>query len=349
MQNMRSPPTLRKTNMRIAMQHWKQDLIASDRRHALPLVLLPGVAQQGKSVRDAIYDPAVQAEAALFLADRYPLPAAVMMMDLSLEAEAFGAQIRIPEHDVPFVTGPCVNDLPSIENLTVPTLDAFRLPTYLRAAELVIDQLHHKPVFASCIGPVSLAARLIEITELMTCMMIEPEKIELLLEKCTTFLLAYASAYKQRGANGILIAEPVAGLLSPDLCEQFSSRYVARIIDTLQDDSFLVILHNCGPTIPLLSSIEGTGAAGLSLGNACDIAEALPLLRPDTLVLGNIDPVSVLQRGTCEDVIRIVQDRLRLTAPHRNYLISSGCDIPYATPLSNLDAMFRTLDEHHHS
>jgi len=331
--------------MRIAMDQWKHTLISSGKRHALPLVLLPGVAHLNKSVRDAVYDAALQAEAALYLADRYPTPAAVMMMDLSIEAEAFGASVVIPEHDVPSVTAPCVHDLASIERLRIPTLDAFRLPTYLKAAEIVIGDIQSKPVFASCIGPVSLAARLIEITELMTSMMLDPDAIDLLLEKCTLFLLDYAKEYKALGAHGILIAEPVAGLLSPDLCEAFSSKYVSRIVAELQDESFLVILHNCGPTIPLLASIEGTGASGISLGNACDIAQALPLLKPETFVLGNIDPVSVLQRGTPEDVRRVVGERLRQTAAFPNHVLSSGCDMPYATPFKNIDMMFRVVDE----
>lgn len=334
--------------MRIAMDQWKRNLIASGTRHALPLVLLPGVAHLNRSVRDAVYDAALQAEAVLYLADKYPAPAAVMMMDLSLEAEAFGASVIFPEHDVPSVTAPCVKDLASIDKLRIPTLDAFRLPTYLKAAEIVIGDLHSKPVFASCIGPVSLAARLIEITELMTSMMLEPEMIDLLLEKCTLFLIDYVKEYKVLGANGVLIAEPVAGLLSPDLCEMFSSKFVARIVDELQDDTFLVILHNCGQTLPLLKSIEGTGAAGLSLGNACDIAQALPLLKPDTLVLGNIDPVSVLQRGTPDDVRRIVSERLKQTAAFPNYLLSSGCDMPYATPFENIDMLYKVVDEFNH-
>jgi uroporphyrinogen decarboxylase len=331
--------------MRIAMHQWKLNLLSSGMRQTMPLVLLPGVAHLGKTVRDAVYNASIQAEAALYLAERYPSPAAVMMMDLSLEAEAFGAPVAFPEHEVPYVTAPCVGDIQSIEKLEVPHLDAFRLPIYFQAAEAVVCDLHSKPVFASSIGPVSLAARLIEITELMTSMLLEPEMIDLLLDKCTQFLLRYASAYKALGANGILIAEPVAGLLSPEMCETFSSKYVARIVSALQDDSFLVILHNCGPTLPLLTSIEGTGAAGISLGNACDIAQALPLLKPRTLVLGNIDPVSVLAHGSEDNVRRIVGERLRQTAQHPNHILSSGCDLPSSTPLANIDAMFQTVEE----
>ena len=69
--------------------------------------------------------------------------------------------------------------------------------------------------------------------------MLEPEVIHILLEKITGFLIDYALAFKEAGANGIIIAEPAAGLLSPVLCEEFSSKYVQRIVEEVQDDYFM--------------------------------------------------------------------------------------------------------------
>ena len=76
-----------------------------------------------------------------------------------------------------------------------------------------------------------MAGRLFDMTEIMIAVMIEPEPIRILLEKITTFLIEYAKAFKDVGANGIVIAEPAAGLLSPELCEEFSSKYVQRIVE----------------------------------------------------------------------------------------------------------------------
>jgi len=66
------------------------------------------------------------------------------------------------------------------------------------------------------------------------------------LEKATSFLIAYAQAFKDVGANGIIITEPAAGLLSPLMCASFSFEYIKKIVDAVQDDHFMVILHNCG-------------------------------------------------------------------------------------------------------
>jgi len=121
--------------------------------------------------------------------------------------------------------------------------------------------IEDRPVLAGVIGPFSLAGRLMDVTEAMIYYYEEPEMVALLLDKVTEFLISYCKAYKEAGANGIVIAEPLAGMLSPALSEEFSAPYVKRIIDAVQDDEFIVIYHNCGDaTIQMIDSILSTGA-----------------------------------------------------------------------------------------
>ena len=72
-----------------------------------------------------------------------------------------------------------------------------------------------RPVLAGIIGPYSLAGRLLDMTEIMILCYEEPEMVESVLEKATEFLIEYAKAFKEAGANGVCMAEPAAGLLSP--------------------------------------------------------------------------------------------------------------------------------------
>jgi uroporphyrinogen decarboxylase len=79
--------------------------------------------------------------------------------------------------------------------------------------------------------------------------------VETVLEKVTLFLIEYAKAFKEAGANGIMMAEPAAGLLSPSLIEEFSNPYVQRIREAVEDDNFLFVYHNCGNITPIMSHI----------------------------------------------------------------------------------------------
>jgi uroporphyrinogen decarboxylase len=264
-------------------------------------------------------------------------------MDLSVEAEAFGAKIRFSEDEVPSVTGRCVQDSESIEQLSIPKLTQARLGQWIEAARQAALTISDRPVLAGCIGPFSLAARLYDVTEVMTAILTEPESILSLVDKCTQFLITYVNAFKSAGANGVVIAEPVAGVLSPELCTQFSSDFVRRIVQNVQDENFLVVLHNCGDTDSLVSSMQGTGAAALHFGNRCNIASALEQLPSDILVLGNLDPVGVFKSGTPETVRAETDALLKATKRFPNFVISSGCDVPPNAPLKNIDAFFGAL------
>ena len=174
----------------------------------------------------------------------------------------------------------------------------------------------------------------------------DPDMVHTVLEKVTAFLIEYAKAYKAVGANGIVMAEPVAGLLSPDLEEEFSSPYVKKIVDAVQDDNFVVIYHNCGNNVPLMvDSIITTGAKAYHFGNAVDMKDMLDKMPDDVLVMGNVDPAGVLRMGTPETVksetLRIMEN----CCIYQNFVISSGCDIPPMTPWENIDAFFEAVNQ----
>jgi uroporphyrinogen decarboxylase len=199
------------------------------------------------------------------------------------------------------------------------------------------------------IGPFSLAARLLDVSEIMIDCYDDPDMVHTVLEKCTAFLCEYAKAYKAAGANGIVMAEPVSGLLSPTLEEEFSSPYVKQIIDAVQDDNFVVIYHNCGDNVPrMLDSILTTGAAAYHFGNAVDMEKDIIAQVPSNiLVMGNIDPAGTLRMGTVERVREETLSLLERCSKHQNFLISSGCDIPPMTPWENIDAFFAATNDYY--
>ena len=171
--------------------------------------------------------------------------------------------------------------------------------------------------------------------------------VHTVLEKATAFLIEYAQAYKAAGADGIVMAEPVSGLLSPILEEEFSSPYIKKIVDSVQDDNFAVIYHNCGDNVPkMLDSILTIGAAAYHFGNAVDMkSDILDKIPSDVIAMGNIDPAGILRLATPEKVREETLSILQKCAGYPNFLLSSGCDIPPMTPWSNIDAFFGASDE----
>jgi uroporphyrinogen decarboxylase len=220
---------------------------------------------------------------------------------------------------------------------------------YIDASRIASEAITDRPVFAGCIGPFSLAGRLFDVTEIMTAILIDPDPIHILLRKATRFLISYVLAFKEAGANGVVIAEPVAGVLSEEHCTEFSSKYVSEIVAAAQDENFFVVLHNCGDTDTLVGSMHGTGAAGLHFGNRCNIVAALRQLPSDLLVFGNLDPSGVIKSGDHSTVEAATRRLLEATGSFRNHVLSSGCDIPPGVPAENIDAIFQTLAQFNES
>lgn len=275
--------------------------------------------------------------------ETYNTAACTVIMDLTVEAEAFGCTISMPEHEVPSVTGRLVYDEESVNRLQVPSLSVGRMPEYLKANRLAIENIKDKPVLSGCIGPFSLAGRLYDMSEIMVGIYIEPEVIKTLLDKCTAYITAYCKELKSLGATGVIMAEPAAGLLSNDDCQEYSTVYVKQIVEAVQDENFTVILHNCGNKGQCTQAMIDSGAAALHFGNAVDMVATLEQCPSDLIVMGNIDPVGILKQASSEDVYRITSDLLAKTAGYKNFVISSGCDMPPLVPEANIKAFYKAV------
>ena len=209
------------------MTQWITDILRGPDRVAMPIMTHPGIELTGKRVVDAVTDGQTHFEAIKAVVQTYGMAACTVIMDLTVEAEAFGAPVDFPDDEVPHVTGRLVSGADDVSRLQVPSLTAGRLPEFLKANRLAAACFTDRPVFAGCIGPYSLAGRLYDMSEIMVAIYIEPDVIQALLEKCTQFLLAYCQALKATGVTGVIMAEPAAGLLS----EYEPSAYRTALVD----------------------------------------------------------------------------------------------------------------------
>lgn len=325
------------------ISQWIEKVFHSDKRCAMPLMTHLGIELSNERVIQAVTNGETHYKAIYALNEMFPQAiACTTIMDLTVEAEAFGASLHMEENEVPTVKGRLVSTYEDIEKLTIPSLSTARIPQYLKA-DLLAASAIGKPVFACCIGPYTLAGRLFDMTEIMMAIYIEPQTVMLLLEKCTKFITQYCQEIKETGVAGVIMAEPAAGLLSNDDCYKFSSIYIKRIIEMLQDDTFIFILHNCGNTGHCTPAMIATGAKGYHLGNKANMVEALKICPHSSLVMGNIDPVEILKMASPQQVEENVRILLRQTKSWKNFILSTGCDVPPNTPLNNIQAFYRAL------
>lgn len=327
------------------MYNWIEQIIYTERKKALPILSFPAVQYLYVTVRELVADSNHQAIGMRTIADDFDMPAALSYMDLSVEAEAFGAYTVFKADEVPTIIGTLIATEEDAEALQVPEIGAGRTSENtetIRKAQMLISD---RPVIAQCIGPFSLAGRLMNVNDIMLHCFENPEMVHTVLKKATQFIIAYARALKKSGANGIIISEPLAGLLSPQLVEEFSSAYVREIVGTLQDKHYIFVYHNCGGSVPyLMDSIMDTGCFAYHFGDSVDMLSMLEKVPRNYLAMGNISPASVFNSKSTEHVRLETLKLLNKCGKFNNFVISSGCDLSPDVDLDNVETFFRTAE-----
>lgn len=186
-------------------------------------------------------------------------------------------------------------------------------------------------------GPCGAAADLRGINRLMLDFHDDPAFVRDLLEFVLQLAISFGRAQIDAGAHLIGIGDPAASLTGPRLYRDFVLPYQQRLVDALHAAGAAVRLHICGNTRRILPSLATLGCGIVDVDSLVPIDEARSAFGRETLLLGGLDPVRVLQNGSPLDVARAAEACCRLAGPR--YILGAGCEVPPHTPPENLHAL----------
>ncbi len=258
-------------------------------------------------------------------------------------AEALGTQFVYPEYEIPYVQEPAIKHWDDLSGMA--PVDPKRseiLSPYLTALEGLKETLGAQvPVGSFIGGPLSIAAFVRGTDHLMRDLTKHPEKVHRLLQIVTDSALLYIDAVLDLECQ-VSIADPVASgsLISAKTFQQFVKPYLKQYADrVIQKTGAGPMLHICGNTTRIWHDMVETGASTLSLDNEVDMGKAKELVGEEACLMGNVDPVNVIAKGTREQIFAAVQSCLAKTADNpKGFVLASGCQIPIGTPLENIHA-----------
>ena len=327
------------------MYNWIDQQITEKNKKAMPLVSYPAVQFLFVTVKELVSDSRHMAMGMRMIADRYKMPFSTSYMDLSVEAEAFGSTAIYQADSIPTIMGKIVETQEDADALKVPEVGDGRTGICVDGIKKALMLIHDRPIFANCAGPFSLAGRMMDVNEILLQCIEEPELVHTVLKKATEFIIKYIKAFKEVGAHGVIMAEPLAGLLSPSLMQEFSTDYVKQIVDEVQDRNFVVVYHNCANGIEKkINEVIGTGCRMFHFGDSADMVAMLEGMPKNCIIMGNISPANVFN---CDSIRKVRLDTQRLLLQCMNYdnfIMSSGCDVPADTDIDNIDKFFETVE-----
>ncbi|MDR1773325.1 MAG: uroporphyrinogen decarboxylase family protein [Clostridioides sp.] len=258
--------------------------------------------------------------------------------------EAMGSEVVFPLNNTPFINKPAIADyseLPKLRPIDV-NKDG-RIHLFLEGLKITLDKLSDKVDVGSSVGgPFTVAAFLRGTDQFLRDLSKNKEEVHQLLEISTQSVINYIDACLDMGiAPGI--AEPIASgtLISSKNFNEFAKPYLKKCMDRIiERTGGGATLHICGKTKKIWDGMVDVGIKSLSLDNAEDIQELKELHGDKVRIIGNVDPVNTILRGTVEDVYE--EAKQCIIKGHDNpkgYILSTGCDVPIGSNPDNIIAM----------
>ena len=310
------------------------------RRIAAPLLGAPGVQLTGEALGTTIADPQLHIRTLQTLADLFKPDMMWPLMDLTIEPGALGAPVRFDLTSPPSISG---HPLKSAEDMEfVRKQDVLRDPrvqAMLTAVKQTAASLT-QPMGAYVSGPFTVAGQLLGVSEAAIMTLDDPDFLHEALDVSTKAIERYGQSLVGVGAKMIVILEPSAVMLSPRQFQQFSGPYIQRLVDEL---GVPVILHVCGNTNHLVNVMVESGVDGLSLDACLDFADLATRVPEDVILVGNIDPVHSMVEKSPAEIADEVWALLEGMSDFPNFIVSTACDLPPETPLSNVKAFMDTV------
>jgi uroporphyrinogen decarboxylase len=301
----------------------------------IPLMGYPGIQLTHSTIKQNEFNWGLHSWTIHELAKKFEPDVIFSMMDLAVLANSLGLPVRFPLEDSPTVEYPLVKQLSDLYRFL--PLDPLKDGLVMAFIETMkfMKRTIDIPKGAYVIGPFTLTGLLMGATEVAVATIRDPGLAIGVLEFCTGMISRYAQALEAAGADIITFLEPTSVMLSPDAFWKFSGQFLKRIIE---QTSVIPVLHICGNTTHLISSMVQTNAQVLSLDSLVDLPTIARSVPESVFLSGNIDPVRVMLQGTPTQVRQETSRLLEQMAPFPNFILSTGCDLPPETPMQNIES-----------
>lgn len=312
-----------------------------DRLPLMPIAMQYASDLIGSRYLDYVRDHRVLVEGQLRLAERFDIDYVSCISDPAREAADCGASVEFFEDQPPaFIEdNALLADKAALLKLQVPDpLAGGRMFDRVQAAALFRERVRGDKLIEGWIeGPCAEGSDLRGINTLMLDFYDDPQFVHDLFAFVVGMELKFARAQIDAGAEMIGIGDAAASLVGPDLYEEFVWPYEKQLVDGVRAMGARVRLHICGNTRFALAGMGRLGCDIVDLDYPSPMHEGRSQMGPQQILLGNLNPVTVLLQGDVEGVHRAAA-ACHAEAGER-FIVGAGCEIPRGTPEENVRAL----------
>ena len=319
-----------------------------DRLPLMPITMMFACDQIGARYRDYCTDYRVLVEGQTRTAETFGFDYVNTMSDPAREAADCGAAVEFFDHQpVALVEEQALlADKARLASLKIPDpLAGGRMHNGIQALALFKQRVGKDKIIEGWIeGPIAEGADLRGINTLMMDFFDNPAFVHDLFAFVIELELRFAREQVQAGADVIGIGDAAASLVGPQIYHEFVWPYEQKLVAGVQALGAKVRLHICGNTRPLLEGMAKLRCEIVDLDSLAPLAEARQKMGPRQVLLGNLNPVTVLRNGPAPGVSNAVAACHQQAGPR--FIVGTGCEVPRDTPLENVRALCAYAHDH---
>ena len=230
--------------------------------------------------------------------ERFDLDAAILFSDILTIPDAMGLGLHFVENEGPKFSKP-LTTLNDIDRLSKPEV-GIELAYVFDAVSVIKKNLKGRvPLIGFSGSPWTLATYMVEsgssknFSKVKGLLFENPKHLHQLLNVLADTVIDYLNAQIEAGADSIMIFDTWGGLLNKESYENFSLRYMSKIVDGIHrkydERTIPVTLFTKGGSA-WLEQIAATGCDGVGLDWTIEIGEAERRIGSKVALQGNLDP-----------------------------------------------------------
>ncbi|MDP1835128.1 MAG: uroporphyrinogen decarboxylase [Chlamydiales bacterium] len=287
---------------------------------------------------DMCHRPELIADVTLMPIKRFDMDAAILFSDILIVLEILGRKVRFEEGVGPVIDRPLANAI-DVHELKIADISQL---SFVAEGIARIKQQLRQPLIGFCGGPFTVASYLIEggssreLSKTKRWMFQDPDSFHQLLDIITQINIDYLKLQVAAGVDAIQVFDSWAQVLAPNHFEEFSLRYMDKIVKALEPTKKPIILFCRGSSV-FAKQLASSQPSAISVDWNSDLAHQRKLLGPNIAIQGNLDPHLLF--APLHVIRREAEDLLSRMRGDKGFIFGLGHGVLPETPIEAVETL----------
>ncbi len=315
-----------------------------DRLPWVPFVGSHAAALLGISATEYFKDSDLIAKGAAKAIEMYRPDGIPVTFDLQIEAEVFGCKLNWADDNPPAVCSHPLAEGAELAELKIPGADDGRIKTVIEATKKIRKANPDIALYGLITGPFTLALHLLG-TDIFMKMFDDMQYVKDLLEYCKKVANAMSDYYIEAGCDIIAVVDPMTSQIGADQFNEFVSSPMTDIFEHIRSKGSMGSFFVCGHAQQNIEVMCDCMPENISIDENIPLDYVRDICVEKGISFGgNLQLTSVLLLGSEIDSQKNAIACIEIGGD-KGFILAPGCDLPYATPPENLEAITKIVED----